>query len=209
MFPLSPIILSVSAQKSARFRILRGENCRVIFPWKWRVLRFRRNSWERNRRFPVRASACAGLGNVETTKLQLGWFYSTFRRGHAVFTVLGIYDALNYPVCNKTRGGTRMTPRWTNKREITVKPGSPLRGYLSFSIVRHGYSGALRETRRKRTVKTVGCLAGWMFPGSLPDRLKRGDRCLIRCFACKGKTGRPGWRMRLIIIFTRFVALRL
>lgn len=150
-----------------------------------------------------------GLGNVETTKLQLGWFYSTFRRGHAVFTVLGIYDALNYPVCNKTRGGTRMTPRWTNKREITVKPGSPLRGYLSFSIVRHGYSGALRETRRKRTVKTVGCLAGWMFPGSLPDRLKRGDRCLIRCFACKGKTGRPGWRMRLIIIFTRFVALRL
>ena len=74
IFPLSPIILAVSAQKSARFRILRGENCRVIHPW--RVLRFRRNSRERERERERERQFPAVFRNVETTKLQLGWFYS-------------------------------------------------------------------------------------------------------------------------------------
>ena len=110
IFPLSPIILAVSAQKSARFRILRGENCRVIHPW--RVLRFRRNSRERERE-RERAAISGGVSKRRNDKVatRMVLFVSTFRRGHAVFTVLGVYDALNYPVCNKTRGGTRMTPR--------------------------------------------------------------------------------------------------
>ena len=60
-----------------------------------------------------RAAISGGVSKRRNDKVatRMVLFVSTFRRGHAVFTVLGVYDALNYPVCNKTRGGTRMTPR--------------------------------------------------------------------------------------------------
>lgn len=87
-------------------RVLRGENCWVV-PQQVELARF--TIWaERGEspRFRPRLRALRNVSDKVATRMVL--FVSTFRRGHAVFTVLGVYDALNYPVCNKTRGGTRI-----------------------------------------------------------------------------------------------------